>query len=151
MNEFSQKFGFLNAQSYVTHERLIDLIINADKPRFGLLREAHSQAYTWVRAWTKHEGLSVKKDGYEQRVEHPDEGPRSAVYPTKWTTFEHHICRAGIKGPLPFRPSGGGDAPGGRLPINEQETFDCSLARVIICGQESLVSECTLTQCSSST
>jgi RNA:NAD 2'-phosphotransferase (TPT1/KptA family) len=106
MNEFSQKFGFLNAQSYVTHERLIDLIINADKPRLGLLREAQSQAYTWVRAWTKHEGLSVKKDGYEQRVEHPDEVPRSAVYPTKWTTFEHHICRAGIKGPLPYRPIG---------------------------------------------
>jgi hypothetical protein len=119
MNEFSQKSGFLTAQQYVTHDRLIDLVVNADKPRLGLLREANSKAYTWVRAWTKHEGLSVKKDGYEQRIEHPDEVPRSAVSPTKWTTFERHICRAGLKGPSPFRPQGGGDAPWGQA-ANQQ-------------------------------
>jgi hypothetical protein len=83
MNEFSHKFGFHTAQHYVTHERLIDLVVNADKPRLGLLREHHSKAYTWIRAWNKHEGLSIPKDGYEQRVEHPDEVPRTAVYPTK--------------------------------------------------------------------
>ena len=56
MNEFAHVYGVHAANSYVVPQRVIDLIMNADTPRLGLLREHHSKAITWVRAWNKHGG-----------------------------------------------------------------------------------------------
>ena len=96
MNEFAHVYGVHAVNSYVTPQRVIDLIMNAYKPRLGLLREHHSKAITWVRAWNKHEGLNIPTDCYEQRIENSDDVPRTAVYPTKWSTCANHIYRAGI-------------------------------------------------------
>ena len=75
--------------SFITADFVAKLIIEADKPRLGVIHEA--TGYTWMRAWDKHEGWSIPRGAVEQQIATAVELPSTAVYPCNWYTYAHHI------------------------------------------------------------
>ena len=96
--------------SFITSDFVAKLIIEADKPRLGVIHE--TSGYTWMRAWDKHEGWPIPIEAVEQRITSALELPSTAVFPCRWYTYAHHIKHEGIRGIEPRTlQRGGGDAP----------------------------------------
>ena len=72
--------------SYITADFVAQLIIEADKPRLGVLHEA--SGHTWIRAWDKHEGWPIPRGAVEQHITSVVELPSTAVYPCNLV----HLC-----------------------------------------------------------
>ena len=75
--------------SFITADFVAQLIIEADKPRLGVLHEA--SGHMWIRAWDKHEGWQIPRAAVEQQITSAAELPSTAVYPCTWYTYVHHI------------------------------------------------------------
>ena len=96
--------------NFITPDFVAKLIIEADKPRLGVLHEA--TGYTWMRAWEMHEGWPIPVGAVEQQITSAVEFPSTAVFPCHWYTYAHHIKHEGIRGlETRARTRGGGNAP----------------------------------------
>ena len=103
---FAKKHGIHAANSYCTPQKIIDLVVNADKPRLGLLREHPTGAISWIRAWAKHEGNKIPPEYVERELDHADDVPTTAVFATKWNTYRKYIVTDGTQGAKTPPPRG---------------------------------------------
>ena len=68
INQIQREYSnnYRSDASFITSDFVAKLIVEADKPRLGVIHE--ESGYTWIRAWDKHEGWPVPFEAVQQLI-----------------------------------------------------------------------------------